>query len=79
MLPVRRRTPSQAADAIVLDARFLAGFGTIALPRNLWRALGRFAAWIEPALVAEWIRLMRCDAAGQGRTLDEGALAAVMT
>ena len=79
VLPTRRRAASRAGEAIVLDAGFLAGFGTITVPRNLWRALGRFAVWIEPALVAEWIRLMRRDAAGQGRRLDEGALAAAMT
>ena len=39
----------------------------------------RFAAWVEPALIAEWIRLMRGYAAGQNRILDEGALAAAMT
>jgi hypothetical protein len=39
---------------IVLDADFLAGFGTIEVPGELWRAVGRFAVWIEPALVAEW-------------------------
>ena len=46
------------------------------MPRTLWQALRRFAAWVEPALIAEWIRLMRGYAASQSRTLDEGALAA---
>lgn len=49
------------------------------MPRPLWQALGRFSAWVEPALVTEWARLMRGYAARQGRTLDEATLAAAMT
>ena len=73
----RRRAP--AAGELVLDAEFLAGFGDDGHPRELWRAMGRFAAWVEPALIAEWLRLMRGYAARQGRVLDEGAMAAAMT
>ena len=75
---VRCRAPP-VRRAIVLDAAFLSGFGQLEVPRELWRALGRFAAWIEPALIAEWGRLMRSYAARQGRILDEGLLAAAMT
>ena len=74
----RKRAPRNAGD-IVLDAAYLAGFGTIVVPRDLWRALGRFAAWVEPALVAEWLRLMRGYAARQGRVLDDGVTGAAMT
>ena len=79
VLPTARRTAPRVSGEIVLDAVFLAGFGTVVVPRDLWRALGRFAAWVEPALVAEWIRLMRGYAARQQRTLDEGMLAAMTT
>jgi hypothetical protein len=48
------------------------------IPRHLWRALQRFDAWIEPALVSEWTRLMKVYASRQGRRLDEGQLAAAM-
>ena len=65
--------------AIVLDTAFLAGFGTLVVPRELWRAFGRFAAWVEPALIAAWLRLMRSYAARQQRTLDENLLGAAMT
>lgn len=68
-----------ATGEVVLDAAFLAGFGEIEVPRDLWRALGRFAAWVEPALVAEWLRLMRGYAARQGRVLDQGVLGAATT
>lgn len=79
VLPTARRLAPWAGVEIVLDREFLAGFGEMRVPRELWRALGRFAAWVEPALVAEWMRLMRGYAERQGRALDEGAMAAAMT
>ncbi len=74
---VRRRAPATTGE-VVIDAAFLAGFGTLEVPRTLWQALGRFAAWVEPALIAEWARLMHGYAASQNRSLDEGVLAAAM-
>ena len=44
-------------------------------PAHLWRALGRFDVWIEPALIAEWTALMKRFATSQGRTLDGEAVA----
>jgi hypothetical protein len=79
ILPTTRRLALRSAGDTTLDAAFLVGFGTLAVPRDLWQALGRFAVWVEPALVAEWLRLMRGYAVRQGRTLDEGALGAAMT
>ncbi len=79
VLPTRRTLAPRVAGEIVLDAAYLAGFGTLDVPRDLWRALGRFAAWVEPALIAEWLRLMRGYAAGQERSLDEAALGVAMT
>ena len=79
VLPTTRRLARRTPDEIVLDGAFLAGFGTLAVPRELWRALGRFSVWVEPALIAEWLRLMRGYAARQGRILDEGVLGAAMT
>lgn len=49
------------------------------MPRHLWTALQRFAAWVEPALVGEWARLMQGYAAAQGHQLEAGAVAAAMT
>lgn len=40
--------------------------------------LVRFDAWIEPALVAEWVRVMEGYAEGQGRRLDPGVVARAM-
>jgi hypothetical protein len=66
-------------QTIRLDKAYLAGFGDLLVPQNLWRALQRFDAWIEPALIAEWSRLMNVYAERQGRTLPEGKIAAAMT
>jgi len=79
VLPTIRRRARPASGEIVVDTAFLAGFGTLMVPRALWRALGRFAVWVEPALIAEWQRLMRGYAARQERVLDEGVLGAAMT
>ena len=53
-----------------LDAPYLSSFGEMLIPTPLWQALQRFAVWIEPALVAEWIKLMGEYARTQGRSLD---------
>lgn len=82
VLPSTPCTPprhSAWAEALDLDAATLWGWGELRVPRHLWRALGRFACWVEPALITEWLRLMRGYAAGQGRTLDLGVLATAMT
>ena len=62
-------------EQLVLDPDTLRGFGTLRVPLHLWRALSWFAAWIEPALLTEWRRLMEDYAARQDRTLDTGMLA----
>ena len=49
------------------------------VPVHLWLAVQRFAAWIEPAIVAEWKRVTRSYGERQGRRLDAGRLSAAMT
>ena len=44
-----------------------------------YRPPSNFAVWIEPALVAEWCRLMRAYAGRQERAVDESVMAAAMT
>ena len=62
-------------ERLVLDPDTLGGFGTLRVPLHLWRALSRFAAWIEPALLTEWQLLMEDYAARQDRSLVPGVLA----
>jgi hypothetical protein len=79
ILPVERKTPWTPKTQLALDADYLVSFGTMRVPRDLWRALQRFAAWVEPCLIAEWGRLMRGYAERQGRRLDGGRIGAAMT
>lgn len=69
-LAVAGRTPRSAS--LVLDGESLSRFGSITVPGHVWRAMQRLGAWIEPVLVAEWARLIRGYATGQGRDLSPG-------
>ena len=80
ILPVRGPiTASRALAGIRLDGPYLASFGTMRVPTHLWTAIQRFSAWIEPAIIAEWIRVTQRYGTKQGRSLDEARLAAAMT
>lgn len=58
-------------DDFVLDAPFLGSFGRLQVPRHLWQAMGRYATWIEPALLNEWTELMQSYEGDARRTHDE--------
>ncbi|MBD2033821.1 class I SAM-dependent methyltransferase [Leptolyngbya sp. FACHB-321] len=60
--PARLLMPTE----LVIDSAYLASFGQLLVPQHVWLALLRFEVWIEPALLAEWIRLMKSYANGQG-------------
>jgi hypothetical protein len=49
------------------------------VPQHVWLALLRFEVWIEPALLAEWVRLMQSYASGQERSLHEADIALALT
>jgi SAM-dependent methyltransferase len=51
-------------SSITLD--MLWRYGVTRVPLAVWQALRRMAAWIEPMLVAEWLRLTKEYAARQG-------------
>ena len=59
MFPCTRSGPVRTKDTVRLDEAFLWSFGTFSVPVHLWRAMGRYAPWIEPAVLAEWIEIMR--------------------
>ena len=79
VFPVVQTRAAAPGDTLTLDRAILASFGTVRIPRVIWQAMQRFAVWIEPALVAEWVRHMRSYADRQGRQLDEARMAAAMT
>ena len=79
IFPVQRRHLGRATIDLRLDAPYLWGFGSFFVPRHLWRAFQRYNVWIEPALVAEWKRLMHQYARRQGRRVDDAALTQATT
>ena len=72
VLPVKRIGHVRRPETIHLDEAYLSSFGDLLVPRHLWRALQRFDVWIEPALIAEWTRLVGVYAESQGRTILDG-------
>jgi len=56
----RAATPSR----LCIDHAFLWSFGELRIPTEIWQALSHYNVWIEPVLLAEWVRLM-CVYAGQ--------------
>ena len=79
VLPVTRIGRVPRPNIIRLDSTYLVGFGELFISRHLWRALQRFDVWIEPALMAEWSRLMHDYATRQGRTISDANIARAMT
>lgn len=73
----RMRSPPRC-DQLTLDAETLLGWGTLRIPGNVWRAMTRFGAWIDPVLVAEWARLMRRYAAKMGLDMPPGQAEAAL-
>jgi SAM-dependent methyltransferase len=47
-----------AKESIFLDLQSLTQWGEFSLPESTWLALSRYACWIEPVLVSEWVKTM---------------------
>lgn len=62
-----------------IDETYLSSFGKMRVPTHLWTAIQRFAAWIEPAILAEWKRETHKYAVTQKRPLNEAKLSEAMT
>ncbi len=48
----------KAKDSIFLDLETLEQWGEFSLPESTWLAFNRYACWIEPVLVSEWVKTM---------------------
>jgi len=48
----------KAKDSIFLDLQTLAQWGKFSLPESTWLAFNRYACWIEPVIVSEWVKTM---------------------
>ena len=68
---VAQSTRVPRTSNFALDGTFLRSFGRLLVPRHLWQAMSRYAAWIEPALLNEWTVLMQSYEGDARRTYDE--------
>jgi SAM-dependent methyltransferase len=48
----------RAKDSIFLDLQTLEQWGEFSVPESIWLAFNRYACWIEPVLVNEWVKTM---------------------
>ncbi len=49
----------RASDFLFLDIKTLQGWGNFILPESIWLAFSRYACWIEPVLINEWVNVMQ--------------------
>jgi SAM-dependent methyltransferase len=70
--------PGRTSAPLIIDESYLLGMGELLVPVHVWRALSRFEAWIEPAIILEWIRLMKGYADSQHRVLNDSTVAQAM-
>jgi SAM-dependent methyltransferase len=69
---VERRRTGSSDSVIKLLPTYLASFGTLRVPGAIWLSLRRHGSWVEPALIAEWVRLMEGYSATRERPIDPG-------
>lgn len=48
----------KAKESIFLDLPTLMQWGEFSLPESIWLAFNRYACWIEPVLITEWVKTM---------------------
>ncbi|NQZ93555.1 MAG: methyltransferase domain-containing protein [Moritella sp.] len=49
----------RARDSLFLDMESLSQWGEFSLPETVWNAFSRYACWVEPVLVSEWMKTMK--------------------
>jgi len=74
ILAVTRNSRVPVGSEILLDEVYLSSFGFLRLPQHLFTALQRFDAWIEPAIVSEWMRQIKNYALRQNRVIHDQTL-----
>ena len=79
VFPIRKSEKVRRPSLITLDHAYLFHFGELLVPRHLWNALRRFGAWVEPAIVSEWGRLIKSYASSLNLQVDAATIAASMT
>ncbi|MDB5959133.1 MAG: class SAM-dependent methyltransferase [Massilia sp.] len=72
---VTRRRMAATPDQLQIDEAFLWTLGDLRIPLDIWQALTHYNVWIEPVLVAEWVRLIEAYSASERRGVRELATA----
>jgi len=62
---IERRRLASTPSRLLVDDAFLWSFGDFRVPLEIWQALSHYNVWIEPVLVAEWVRLIDTYASGR--------------
>lgn len=78
VFPVKSGFAGRTTSNILFDETYLTSFGVLSVPRYLWTTLRRFNAWIEPTIIAEWIKLIERYAENQRRRIDPVAIGKAM-
>lgn len=55
---IRHHSRTATPPDLRIDDPFLWSFGEFHVPLQIWDALSHYNVWVEPVLVAEWVRLM---------------------
>jgi len=71
----KRQVTRAPKGTLEIDLSYLWSFGELEIPESLWLALRRFSTWIEPVVVAEWMRLIQDYSRRDGQSIDLNLLA----
>jgi len=55
---IKHQRRTSTPTSLRIDDPFLWSFGEFHVPLPIWDALGHYNVWVEPVLIAEWVRLM---------------------
>ncbi len=70
---IRHQRRTSTPSSLRIDDAFLWSFGEFHVPFQIWDALSHFNVWVEPVLVAEWVRLMESYAGQLGPAISQAA------
>ena len=74
ILTSKRNSRVPFGTEIILDEAYLSSFGFLQLPQHLFSAMQRFDVWIEPAIVSEWLRIIKNYCIKQNRVITDQVL-----
>ena len=70
---IKHQRRTSTLSFLRIDDPFLWSFGEFHVPLPIWDGLGQYNVWVEPVLVAEWVRLMESYAGQLGPVISQTA------